>query len=185
MKRRQWLLLGAMTVLTACADTGPRRGPGRDDGGWGGRPGRPGGPDYQGGPGGPGGPGRPGVGFGPGFVRGGVLRITGTVGYHQRIMLPPTSVMVVRVFDMTHGEQAANMIGERFIPVERRAPPLPFQLDIDSRRILEPQLAQLVIMAELIVEGRTRFASARYPVLTGRAGTHVDMVLMPVSQPVD
>lgn len=187
MKRRQWLLYCSLATLAACADTDPRRGPGRGDGGWGMRPGQPTGPGPQGGPGyggpGYGAPGRPGVGFGPDFVRGRMMRVTGTVGYQQRIMLPPTSTMIVRVIDLTQGDDAPNMIAERFIPVDRRAPPLPFEIDVDTRRILDPRLARVVITAEIVVEGRTRFATGRYPVLTGGAGARVDLIVMPVSQP--
>jgi putative lipoprotein len=109
--------------------------------------------------------------------------VTGSVTYRERIALPPSSVVKVRLVDVSRADAPAIVIGEQVIKTAGRQVPFSFEIAYDPKRIDErfTYAVQARIEDE---DGRLRFISDRhYPVLTRGAGRHVDLVLSAVAAP--
>jgi len=103
--------------------------------------------------------------------------VTGSVTYRERIALPPSAVVKVRLVDVSRADAPAIMLGEQVIKAAGRQVPFAFDIAYDPRRIDER--FSYAVQARIEDEdGRLRFISdRRYPVLTRGAGQHVDLVL--------
>lgn len=102
--------------------------------------------------------------------------VTGTVTYRERIALPPTAVVTVKLVDVSRADAPAIVIGEQVIRPEGRQVPFAFSIAYDRVQI-QPHLTYAV-QARIEDGGRLLFISDRmYPVLTRDAPNHVDMVL--------
>jgi len=109
--------------------------------------------------------------------------VTGSVTYRERIALPPSSVVKVRLVDVSRADAPATLIGEQLIKTAGQQVPFPFEIAYDPKRIEER--FTYAVQARIEDEGgRLLFISDRhFPVLTRGAGQHVDLVLRTVAAP--
>jgi putative lipoprotein len=106
-------------------------------------------------------------------------KVTGTVGYMQRIALPPTAIVRVSLLDVSRADAASITLGEQVIEAGGRQPPFAFAIAYDPAKIEERN--SYAVQARIEDGGRLLFISdRRYPVITRGAGTNVDLVLRPV-----
>jgi putative lipoprotein len=109
-------------------------------------------------------------------------RVTGTVTYPQRIALPPTAVVTVRLIDASRADAQAEVLGEHVFSASGRQVPLPFSIAYDPSRI--SARGSYAVQARIDDDGKLRFISdQRYPVLTGGAPVPVEVVVRPVGGP--
>lgn len=105
-----------------------------------------------------------------------MAQVTGTVTYRERMALPPTAVVTVKLVDVSRADAPAMVIGEQVIPTEGRQVPFAFSIAYDPAQI-QPRYTYAV-QARIEDGGRLLFISDRvYPVLTRDAPNHVDLVL--------
>jgi putative lipoprotein len=105
-----------------------------------------------------------------------MARVTGTVTYRERIALPPTALVTVRLVDVSRADAPAIVIGEQVIHPAGRQVPFEFSIPCDPSQI-QPQYTYAV-QARIEDGARLLFISDQmYPVLTRDAPNHVDMVL--------
>lgn len=105
-----------------------------------------------------------------------MAQVTGTVTYRERIALPPTTVVTVKLVDVSRADAPAIVIGEQVIRPAGKQAPFAFSIAYDPVQI-QPHLTYAV-QARIEDGGRLLFISDRmYPVLTRDAPDHVDMVL--------
>ena len=105
-----------------------------------------------------------------------MTQVTGTVTYRERIALPPTAVVTVRLVDVSRADAPAIVIGEQLIHPAGRQVPFEFSIPCDPSQI-QPQYTYAV-QARIEDGARLLFISDRmYPVLTRDAPSRVDMVL--------
>ena len=106
--------------------------------------------------------------------------ITGTVTYRERIALPSTAVVMVRLVDASRQDVAAVLIGEQLIPTQGRQVPFRFAIPYDPDAI--DARGRYIVQARIEDRGRLRFVTDRaYPVITQQGGTHADLVLTAVN----
>lgn len=109
--------------------------------------------------------------------------VTGSVTYRERIALPPSAVIKVRLVDASRADAPATVIGEQVIKAAGRQIPFAFEIAYDPKRI-EERFTYAVQARIEDEDGRLRFISDRhYPVLTRGAGRHVDLVLIAAAAP--
>ena len=106
--------------------------------------------------------------------------VTGTVTYRQRMALPPSAVISVRLLDVSRQDSAAGLIAEDRIPAEGKQMPFPFDIPYDPSRI--QQSSRYVVRAEIRDGERLLFTTdTSYPVITqGNPTTGVEIVVVPV-----
>ena len=106
--------------------------------------------------------------------------VTGTVTYLQRIALPPTAVIEVKLQDVSKADAPATVIAEQKITAEDKQVPIPFALRYDPAQI-DPK-HRYTVSARIMVDGQLRFISdAAYPVLgSGAPATGVEIVVKAV-----
>lgn len=63
--------------------------------------------------------------------------VTGTVSYRERIMLPPNSVLTVRLQDVSRQDVPARLLGEQIYTTEGKQVPLPFEVPYNPDNIDE------------------------------------------------
>ena len=63
--------------------------------------------------------------------------ITGSVSYHERRMLPPDSVLSVRLQDVSRQDVPAHVLGEQIYTTRGKQVPLPFEVHYDPAEIDE------------------------------------------------
>lgn len=108
-------------------------------------------------------------------------RVTGTVGYLQRIALPPGALITVKLVDVSRADAAAIVLGEQQIRADGKQVPFAFSIPYDPGRI-DPRMSYAV-QARIEDSGKLLFISDRhYPVLTGGAPDSVDLVLQAVGK---
>lgn len=61
--------------------------------------------------------------------------VTGTVSYRERIMLPPNSVLTVRLQDVSRADAPAILLGEQISTTEGQQVPLPFSIAYNPHSI--------------------------------------------------
>lgn len=107
--------------------------------------------------------------------------ITGTVGYRERIALPPNSIITVRLEDATRADAPAGLISESKFVSGRNQVPFSFKLAyVDSA--IQPNLRYFV-RATIHSDGELIYTSTdAYPVINN--GTKkVDVLLKKVQAP--
>jgi putative lipoprotein len=105
-----------------------------------------------------------------------MAQVTGTVTYRERIALPPTAVVTVKLVYVSRADAPAIVLGEQVIRPAGKQVPFAFSIAYDPVQI-QPHLTYAV-QARIEDGGRLLFISDRmYPVLTRDAPDHVDMVL--------
>jgi putative lipoprotein len=109
-------------------------------------------------------------------------RVTGTVTYLQRIALPPSAVVKVRLADVSRAGAPAVVLGEQLIAAGGKQPPFAFEIPYDPATI-DPRFTYAV-QARIENDGKLLFINdQRYAVITRGAPDHVDMVLRSVGGP--
>ena len=105
-----------------------------------------------------------------------LARVTGTVGYLQRIALLPSAQVKVQLVDVSRADAPAVVIAEQSFVTEGRQPPFAFELAYDPARI--DARHTYAVQARIEGEGKLLFVSdKRYSVITGDAPSRVDVVL--------
>lgn len=120
---------------------------------------------------------------GSSVVDGGVrATLTGTVMYVQRIALPPSSVVRVRLEDVSRADAPSETLAEQTIPTEGRQVPIPFALEYDPSQIESER--RYVVRAEIRDgEGALRWTTdTAFPVLTqGAPSEGIEVRVVPVA----
>jgi putative lipoprotein len=111
-----------------------------------------------------------------------MVKVTGTVTYRERVALPPTAVITVRLVDVSRADAPAVVLGEQITQAAGKQVPFSFEIPFDPAKI-EPQYS-CAVQARIEQDGKLRFISDRhYPVITRGAPDHVDIVLRSVGTP--
>jgi putative lipoprotein len=106
-------------------------------------------------------------------------KVTGTVTYLSRIALPPDSVVVVRLVDVSRADAPADLIAEQRIATAGKQVPIGFELAYDPAAV-DPRRIYAV-QARIELQGQLRFISdRRYEVVTGGRPSNADLVLVAV-----
>lgn len=113
----------------------------------------------------------PGSGGGPT-----TSQVTGSVTYRERIALPPTAVVTVRLVDVSLADAPSVLVTEQVIRTEGRQVPFEFALAYDASRILPSH--SYAVQARIEDGGKLLFISdTMNPVITRDAPSRVDIVL--------
>lgn len=103
-------------------------------------------------------------------------QVTGTATYRERIALPPTAVVIVRLVDVSLADAPSVLLTEQAIRTEGRQVPFEFALGYDPARILPSHTYAVQVRIE--DRGKLLFISdTMNPVITRDAPTRVDIVL--------
>ena len=103
-------------------------------------------------------------------------QVTGSVTYRERIALPPTAVVTVRLVDVSLADAPSVLITEQVIRTEGRQVPFEFALAYDASRILPSHT--YAVQARIENGDRLLFISDKMnPVITRDAPTHMDIVV--------
>ncbi|MBC6983082.1 YbaY family lipoprotein [Caulobacter sp. 17J80-11] len=103
--------------------------------------------------------------------------VTGTVTYRERILLPPTSTLTVRLEDVSLADAPAKTLAEQTRVIGPTAPPYSFRLKYEPGWI-EPNHTYAVRAEIHDPEGALRFTTTtRHAVLTQGAPSDVEIVL--------
>lgn len=106
-------------------------------------------------------------------------RVTGTVTYLQRVILPPGAVVKVQLVDVSRAGAPAVVLGEQLITGGGRQVPFAFEIPYDPAKI--DQRFTYAVQARIENDGKLLFINdQRYAVITRGAPDHVDMVLRSV-----
>ena len=103
-------------------------------------------------------------------------RVTGSVTYRERIALPPSAVITVRLVDVSRADAPAELLAEQVIHTAGRQVPFEFVLEYDAARIQPTHT--YAVQARVEDGGRLLFISdTMNPVITRDAPAHVDIVV--------
>jgi putative lipoprotein len=106
-------------------------------------------------------------------------RVAGSVSYRQRIALPPSARLTVRLLDVSRADAPALVLGEQVIEADGRQVPFAFEIAYDPAEIDDRY--SYAIQARIEDGDRLLFISDRhYPVITRGAPRQVEMVLKAV-----
>jgi putative lipoprotein len=107
-------------------------------------------------------------------------KVTGTVGYRERIMLPPSAVVKVQLVDVSRADAPATVVGEQTFETGSKAAPYTFWIAYDPAKIEANHT--YAVQARIEVGGKLRFISdQRHAVITRGAPSKVDILLKGVS----
>lgn len=105
--------------------------------------------------------------------------MTGTVAYRERIALPSSAVLTVRLLDITKADGSEVVLAERSISNPGN-PPMEFSLPYPFGGIVPGR--KYVIEARIEVEGRLRFFSAEPHVVTPTNAAHPHEILVAIAR---
>jgi putative lipoprotein len=109
-------------------------------------------------------------------------RVTGSVTYRERIALPPTAVVRVRLVDVSRADAPAELLAEQTIIAAGKQVPIAFALTYDPTRINAAHTYAVQVRIE--DDGRLLFISdMHHPVITHEQPHHVDVVARRVAAP--
>ncbi len=103
-------------------------------------------------------------------------KVTGSVTYRERIALPPSAVITVKLVDVSLADAPAVLIAEQVIATAGRQVPFEFALEYDAARI-QPSHTYAV---QVRIENGDRLlfiSDTMNPVITRSAPTRVDIVV--------
>ena len=107
--------------------------------------------------------------------------VTGSASYRQRIAIPPTALLHVRLEDVSRQDAPAELIAECTVAAEGRQVPLPFRLEYDPARIDASH--RYGVRASLSDKGRLLFTTdTAHLVITGSAPRDVTIMLVPAAE---
>ena len=103
-------------------------------------------------------------------------KVTGSITYRERIALPPSAVITVKLVDVSLADAPAVLIAEQVIATAGRQVPFEFALEYDAARI---QPSHTYAVQVRIENGdRLLFISDKMNlVITRDAPTHLDIVV--------
>lgn len=103
-------------------------------------------------------------------------QVTGSATYRERIALPPTAVVIVRLVDVSLADAPSVLVTEQVIRAEGRQVPFEFALGYDPSHILPSHTYAVQVRIE--DRGKLLFISDKMnPVITRDAPARVDIVL--------
>ena len=103
--------------------------------------------------------------------------VEGTISWRERIALPPDAELIVQLQDTSRADAAARVLGTQRIRLHTNTPPFQFRIAVDPAQI-DPR-ASYTISARVEHNGRLMFINdTATPVLTGGAGSRVNMMLV-------
>jgi putative lipoprotein len=107
--------------------------------------------------------------------------VSGTVTYLQRMALPPTAVVEVKLQDVSKADTPATVIAEQKITTGGKQVPIAFELKYDPAKIEGKH--RYAVSARILFDGQLRFTSDKaYPVLgDGVSTSGVEIVVKQVS----
>jgi uncharacterized lipoprotein YbaY/heat shock protein HslJ len=108
-------------------------------------------------------------------------RVTGEVLYRERIALPPSAIVTVRLEDVSLADAPAVLIAEQRIEPMGKGPPYPFELAYDPAKIDER--FSYAVRAEITDGDKLLFTTTeRYPVITqGNPTSGIQVVVKSVA----
>lgn len=110
----------------------------------------------------------------------GMQKVTGTVTYRERMMLPPGAVVEVSLLDVSRADAKARTLAQQVIK-DPPAPPIPFVLEYDGKDI--DSRMSYAVRAVIRHDDRLLFTTdTHYPVITRGAGNTVDLILKHVAR---
>lgn len=108
--------------------------------------------------------------------------LTGAVTYRERMALPPSAIVEVRLVDVSLADAPSKTIARTSVR-PRRQGPVPYRLRFDDRRI--EARGTYALLAEIRVDGRLWFTTTtRHPVPGGGAD-RADILVERVAAPPD
>ena len=111
-----------------------------------------------------------------------VHRVTGTITYRERVALPPTAVIKVRLVDVSRADAPAVVLGEETMQASGKQAPFAFEIVYDPATIEANH--SYAVQGAIEVDGMLRFVSDQhYAVITRSAANRVEMVLKSVAPP--
>ena len=103
-------------------------------------------------------------------------QVTGSATYRERIALPPTAVVIVRLVDVSLADAPSVLVTEQVIRTEGLQVPFEFALGYDPSHILPSHTYAVQVRIE--DRGKLLFISDKMnPVITRDAPARVDIVL--------
>jgi putative lipoprotein len=103
-------------------------------------------------------------------------KVTGMVTYLQRLALPPTAVVDVKLLDVSLQDAPARLLGEQIITNPGHQVPIPFEIAYDPAAI-DPRHTYAV-QARITARGRLIFIStSAYHVITRGNPNHVEVIV--------
>ncbi len=105
--------------------------------------------------------------------------ISGTVTYRQRIALPATAVLTVKLVDVSRADAPSTTIVEQRVDTAGKQVPFSFDFAYDRTKILDRN--RYAVQAEIRDNGRLIYITdTSYPVITQGNPKNVEIVLVPV-----
>lgn len=105
--------------------------------------------------------------------------VSGTVTYRQRIALPATAVLTVKLVDVSRADASATTIVEQRVDTVGKQVPFSFDFAYDRTKIIERN--RYAVQAEIRDNGRLIYITdTSYPVITQGNPKNVEIVLVPV-----
>ena len=102
--------------------------------------------------------------------------LAGTVGYREKIALPPGAVIEVQLLEITAAEAPPVVIAEERDPLGARQVPVPFELRYDPAAI--DAKGRYRVSARILIDGRAQFGTDRpYPIPTGGNPSPLELIL--------
>ncbi|ELR99074.1 YbaY family lipoprotein [Gloeocapsa sp. PCC 73106] len=106
--------------------------------------------------------------------------IQGTVTYRERMALPPSAVIQIKLLDVSLQDTKALEIATQTIVTEGKQVPIAFELTFDPQLIQKERT--YAVRAEIYLNDQLMFTTTEvYPVLTAGHGTDVNLTLQRVS----
>ncbi len=103
-------------------------------------------------------------------------KVTGSITYRERIALPPSAVVTVKLVDVSLADAPAVLIAEQVIPTAGRQVPFEFALAYGASRIQPSHTYAVQVRIE--DGGKLLFISDTVnQVITRDAPTHLDIVV--------
>jgi putative lipoprotein len=103
--------------------------------------------------------------------------LTGTVGYRERIALPPDAQLRVRLEEVPRGDEPPQFIAETTIP-RIGAPPVRFRMALDPR-VIDPRRGYTLTARIEVGERLLLVNDPPMRVLTGGNPSRVDVLVTP------
>ncbi len=105
--------------------------------------------------------------------------VTGNVVYRQRIALPPSATVEVKLLDVSRADAPAITIAEQTIITNGKQVPIPFTLPYNPAQI-NPR-STYAVQARILIDGQLRWIStSRYAVITQGNPTNLEVLVQPV-----
>ncbi len=109
----------------------------------------------------------------------GSAKVTGTVTYRERMALPPDAVIEVTLADVSLADAPAKTLGKQMMKANGKQAPFPFSISYEPKTIIPNHT--YAVSARITIAGKLTFINdTRYAVLTNKAPSKVDLVLIRV-----